>query len=116
MPPLPGRPNASASSAIRLLDEDGREVPDGEPGELYSCTPYTFDGYWNLPDATKRAIQGDWFFTGETNPAGGAATRPARHASSALTHSTSGRPANSIRRTTPTPCRSFTSMWLTTAS
>jgi len=23
------------------------EVADGETGELYSCNPYTFDGYWN---------------------------------------------------------------------
>jgi acyl-coenzyme A synthetase/AMP-(fatty) acid ligase len=28
------------SAPIRLLDEGGSEVPDGEPGELYSCNPY----------------------------------------------------------------------------
>ena len=28
----------------------GNEVADGETGELYSCNPYTFDGYWKLPD------------------------------------------------------------------
>ena len=44
--------SASARAPIRLLDEAGREVPDGEPGELYSCNPYTFDGYWNLPEKT----------------------------------------------------------------
>ena len=27
------------SAPIRLLDDDGDEVPDGEPGELYSCNP-----------------------------------------------------------------------------
>ena len=36
----------------RILDEAGNEVPDGEPGELYSCNPYTFDGYWKLPEKT----------------------------------------------------------------
>ena len=44
------------SAPIRLLDEDGNEVPDGEPGELYSCNPYTFDGYWKLPEKTERGV------------------------------------------------------------
>ena len=39
------------SRPVRLLDPDGNDVPDGEPGELYSCNPYTFDGYWKLPFA-----------------------------------------------------------------
>lgn len=46
------------SAPIRLLDESGREVPDGEPGELYACTPYLFDGYWNLPEKTEQAFRG----------------------------------------------------------
>jgi len=45
------------SAPIRLLDENGNEVPDGQPGELYSRTPYTFDGYWNLPDKTAEAFR-----------------------------------------------------------
>ena len=48
------------SAPIRLLDDDGREVPDGEPGELFSCGPYAFDGYWNLPDKTAEAFRGDY--------------------------------------------------------
>jgi acyl-CoA synthetase (AMP-forming)/AMP-acid ligase II len=39
----------AGSGAIRLLDPDGQEVPDGEIGELYSRTPYVFDGYWKTP-------------------------------------------------------------------
>jgi acyl-CoA synthetase (AMP-forming)/AMP-acid ligase II len=46
------------SAPIRLLDESGNEVPDGEAGELYCCTPYTFDEYWNLPDKTAAAFNG----------------------------------------------------------
>ncbi|WP_298956975.1 AMP-binding protein [uncultured Methylobacterium sp.] len=42
---------------IRILDEDGHEVPDGMPGELYSSTPYTFDGYWKLPGKTREAFR-----------------------------------------------------------
>jgi acyl-CoA synthetase (AMP-forming)/AMP-acid ligase II len=45
------------SAPIRLLDEQGNEVPDGQPGELYSCTPYTFDGYWNMPEKTREAFR-----------------------------------------------------------
>jgi len=44
------------SAPIRLLDDDGKEVPDGEPGELFSYGPYAFDGYWNLPEKTAEAF------------------------------------------------------------
>jgi fatty-acyl-CoA synthase len=48
------------SRPIRLLDPDGKDVPEGETGELYSCTAYTFDGYWKLPEKTKEAFRGDY--------------------------------------------------------
>jgi acyl-CoA synthetase (AMP-forming)/AMP-acid ligase II len=48
------------SAPIRLLDDNGVEVPDGQPGELYSCNPYTFDGYWKLPRQTHDAFRGDY--------------------------------------------------------
>ena len=53
------------SRPIRLLDADGNDVPDGEPGELYSCNDYTFDGYWKLPDKTKEAFRGDYCTVGD---------------------------------------------------
>jgi acyl-CoA synthetase (AMP-forming)/AMP-acid ligase II len=53
------------SAPVRLLDEGGDEVPDGEPGELYSCNPYTFDGYWNLPEKTREAFRGDYCTVGD---------------------------------------------------
>ena len=53
------------SRPIRLLDETGEEVPDGEPGELHSCNPYTFDGYWKLPEKTKEAFRGDYCTVGD---------------------------------------------------
>ena len=53
------------SAPIRLLDDEGREVADGEPGELFSCTPYSFDGYWNRPDATAEAMRGDYVSVGD---------------------------------------------------
>jgi fatty-acyl-CoA synthase len=53
------------SRPIRLLDGEGNDVPDGEPGELYSCNDYTFDGYWKLPDKTKEAFRGVYCTVGD---------------------------------------------------
>jgi acyl-CoA synthetase (AMP-forming)/AMP-acid ligase II len=53
------------SRPIRLLDADGNEVPDGTPGELYSCNDYTFDGYWKLPDKTREAFRGAYCTVGD---------------------------------------------------
>jgi len=53
------------SLPIQLLDADGKEVPDGEAGELFSCTPYAFDGYWNLPEKTAEAFRGDYCTVGD---------------------------------------------------
>ena len=55
----------SGSGAIRLLDPQGREVPDGEVGELFSRTPYVFDGYWKNPDKTAEAFRGAWCSVGD---------------------------------------------------
>jgi acyl-CoA synthetase (AMP-forming)/AMP-acid ligase II len=53
------------SRPIRLLDAEGDEVADGEPGELYSWNDYTFDGYWKLPDKTQEAFRGDYCTVGD---------------------------------------------------
>lgn len=53
------------SLPIRLLDDAGAEVPDGTPGELYSCGPYAFDGYWKRPDKTAEAFRGDYLSVGD---------------------------------------------------
>lgn len=53
------------SAAIRLLDEAGAEVPDGETGELFSRNPYTFDGYWKLPEKTAEAFRGPYCSVGD---------------------------------------------------
>jgi acyl-CoA synthetase (AMP-forming)/AMP-acid ligase II len=53
------------SAPIKMLDEDGNEVPDGQPGELYSCNPYTFTGYWNNPAKTAEAFRGNYMTVGD---------------------------------------------------
>ena len=55
----------TGSRTIRLLDPAGNEVADGEAGELYSCNPYTFDGYWQLPDKSREAFRGEYCTVGD---------------------------------------------------
>jgi acyl-CoA synthetase (AMP-forming)/AMP-acid ligase II len=55
----------AGSGAIRILDPEGREVPDGEVGELHSRTAYVFDGYWRNPEKTAEAFRGDWCSVGD---------------------------------------------------
>ena len=52
-------------SEIRLLGEDGKEVPVGEPGEICIKGPTTCLGYWNNPTATAAALVDGWFHTGD---------------------------------------------------
>jgi acyl-CoA synthetase (AMP-forming)/AMP-acid ligase II len=55
----------TGSGRIKLLDDEGNEVPDGEVGELYSHTPYAFAGYWNLPEKTAEALRGPYCSVGD---------------------------------------------------
>jgi fatty-acyl-CoA synthase len=55
----------AGSGAIRLLDPEGYEVPDGEVGELFSRTPYVFDGYWKNTEKTAEAFRGAWCSVGD---------------------------------------------------
>ncbi|MBV8968804.1 MAG: AMP-binding protein [Verrucomicrobia bacterium] len=53
------------SGRIKLLDAGGNEVIDGGVGELYSRTPYAFQGYWKLPDKTAEAFRGAYCTVGD---------------------------------------------------
>ncbi len=50
---------------FRIVDEDGRDVPRGEPGELLLAGPNVTRQYWNDPEATAAAIQDGWLRTGD---------------------------------------------------
>ena len=53
-------------TGTRLVDEEGREVPAGEVGELWLKGPHVSRGYWNNPEATAAALDGGgWFHTGD---------------------------------------------------
>jgi acyl-CoA synthetase (AMP-forming)/AMP-acid ligase II len=50
---------------LRVVGDDGRDLPPGQVGEIAVRSAQVMGGYWKLPDATARAVQGDWFFTGD---------------------------------------------------
>ena len=56
-----GRP-ASPGDEVYLVDEDGKVVPDGEPGELIVRGPYTLRGYFRAPEHNARAFTPDGFY------------------------------------------------------
>jgi long-chain acyl-CoA synthetase len=47
---------------IVLLDDDGREVPVGTPGEIAIRGPQVMAGYWQRPDETAKVMTADGFF------------------------------------------------------
>jgi long-chain acyl-CoA synthetase len=48
-----------------VLDENDRPVPDGEPGEICIRGHNVMKGYLGRPDATKEALRGGWFHSGD---------------------------------------------------
>ena len=56
---------AFAMNTVRLLDDTDRDVEPGAVGELYSRSPYLFNGYWNQPGETEAALRGGWVSAGD---------------------------------------------------
>ncbi|HTX29809.1 MAG TPA: AMP-binding protein [Solirubrobacteraceae bacterium] len=50
---------------LRILDEEGRELPRGEVGEVCARSPGMMRGYWRSPETTAEAIQDGWLHTGD---------------------------------------------------
>ena len=47
---------------LKLLDDDGNEVPLGEPGEIAIKGPQVMAGYWQRPDETAKVMTADGYF------------------------------------------------------
>jgi 2,3-dihydroxybenzoate-AMP ligase len=56
-----GRP-ICPDDEVRLVDEDGADVPDGEIGELWARGPYTLRGYYYGPEHNQRSFSPDGFY------------------------------------------------------
>ena len=62
-PPLPG-------IELRLVDADGQDVLEGDPGEILVRGANVFSGYWNDAEATARVLSPDgWLHTGDVGVA-----------------------------------------------
>ncbi|MGW1895757.1 acyl-CoA synthetase [Streptomyces sp. NPDC002004] len=49
----------------RVVDESGKEVPDGTPGEVVYRSPQLCEGYWDKPEETADAFRDGWFHSGD---------------------------------------------------
>jgi len=50
---------------VRLVNDDGQDVPLGEPGELILRGPQVMQGYWRRPEETAKVIKDGWLYTGD---------------------------------------------------
>ncbi len=58
-----GKPIPNVELSIR--DDDGRELPVGEIGEICICGGNVMRGYWNQPEETAKVLRGGWLYTGD---------------------------------------------------
>lgn len=69
---LADRPEILASAGkpmpvvdVRIVDDDAREVPAGETGELVVRAETAFSGYWRVPEKDREVIRDGWIHTGD---------------------------------------------------
>ncbi|MCX5374677.1 acyl-CoA synthetase [Streptomyces sp. NBC_00015] len=49
----------------RVVDENGKDVPDGTAGEIVYRSPQLCEGYWDKPEETAAAFRDGWFHSGD---------------------------------------------------
>lgn len=66
-PPKPGSVGVPLPGLeVRLIDEEGEDALEGDPGEIWVRGPNVFAGYWEDPEATAAALTSDgWLRTGD---------------------------------------------------
>lgn len=50
---------------VRVVDEEGQDLPPGVSGEIVAAGPAVMPGYWNNPEATAATIRDGWLWTGD---------------------------------------------------
>ena len=56
---------ALRNTQVRILSETGDILPDRVIGEITLQSDCMLTGYYHRPDATEKALRGDWYFTGD---------------------------------------------------
>ena len=51
--------------SLRVLNDDGQEVPPGEIGEAVFNAPWAMKGYYKAPELTAQVLKDGWFYTGD---------------------------------------------------
>jgi acyl-CoA synthetase (AMP-forming)/AMP-acid ligase II len=54
-----------AFSEVRIVDEAGRDLPPGQPGEIVGRGPFVMQGYWGKPQLTADTLRDGWIFSGD---------------------------------------------------
>jgi acyl-CoA synthetase (AMP-forming)/AMP-acid ligase II len=54
-----------SGNQVRIVSSEGRDLADGEVGEILIQSDSLFDGYYNRPELGAKAFQGGWYFTGD---------------------------------------------------
>lgn len=54
-----------SDAEVRIFDDDDREVPLGEVGEVVARAPHVMKGYWNRAEATAETLRNGWLHTGD---------------------------------------------------
>lgn len=55
---------------VKIVDEDGKQLSDEEPGEIITRGPHVMKGYFRRPDATAERIRSGWLYTGDVGKRG----------------------------------------------
>src|SRR5262249_10131601 len=55
---------------VKIVDENNKEMPVGEPGEIITRGPHVMKGYFRKPEATAARIRDGWLYTGDVGKRG----------------------------------------------
>ena len=50
---------------LKIVDEEGKELPTGEVGEVATSGPNIMQGYWRKPEQTAEVLRDGWYYTGD---------------------------------------------------